>query len=51
MHPIGLEQAMHFMERYGYALLFWWVLAEQGALPILRFRFSSLPVRWCGRAA
>ena len=25
---------MHFMERYGYALLFWWVLAEQGALPI-----------------
>jgi membrane protein DedA with SNARE-associated domain len=27
-------QAIHFVERHGYALLFWWVLAEQGAVPL-----------------
>jgi membrane protein DedA with SNARE-associated domain len=30
----GVTQAIHFVEHYGYALLFLWVLAEQGALPI-----------------
>ena len=33
MNP-GIAEAIHFVERYGYALLFFWVLAEQGALPI-----------------
>ncbi len=32
-HP-DIAQAIHFVERYGYALLFLWVLAEQGALPV-----------------
>jgi membrane protein DedA with SNARE-associated domain len=34
MSSIGIAQAVHFIERDGYALLFFWVLAEQGALPI-----------------
>lgn len=32
-HP-GITEAIHFVERDGYALLFFWVLAEQGALPV-----------------
>jgi membrane protein DedA with SNARE-associated domain/rhodanese-related sulfurtransferase len=31
---LTVTQILHFVERDGYALLFWWVLAEQGALPI-----------------
>src|SRR5437867_11028674 len=34
MSSIGITQAIHFVERDGYALLFFWVLAEQGALPL-----------------
>ena len=34
MRHVAVTQAIHFVERYGYALLFFWVLAEQGALPI-----------------
>src|SRR2546430_288707 len=34
MNSLGITQAIHFVERDGYALLFFWVLAEQGALPI-----------------
>src|SRR5712691_10464635 len=34
MSSIGITHAIHFVERDGYALLFFWVLAEQGALPI-----------------
>ena len=34
MSHVGITQAIHFVERYGYALMFFWVLAEQGALPI-----------------
>lgn len=34
MSHLGIAQAIHFVERDGYALLFFWVLAEQGALPI-----------------
>jgi len=34
MSQLGITQAIHFIERDGYALLFFWVLAEQGALPI-----------------
>src|SRR4051812_16279406 len=34
MTQLGITQAIHFIERDGYALLFFWVLAEQGALPI-----------------
>src|SRR6266436_5719142 len=34
MSSLGITQAIHFVERDGYALLFFWVLAEQGALPI-----------------
>jgi membrane protein DedA with SNARE-associated domain len=30
----GIQETIHFVEHYGYALLFAWVLAEQGALPI-----------------
>ena len=32
-HP-GIAQTIQFVERHGYVLLFSWVLAEQGALPI-----------------
>src|ERR1700722_5667630 len=38
IHP-GVTQTIHFVERHGYALLFFWVFAEQGALPI-----PSLPL-------
>lgn len=34
MSNLDIAQAIHFVERYGYALLFLWVFAEQGALPI-----------------
>lgn len=34
MSSIGIAQVIHFVERDGYALMFFWVLAEQGALPI-----------------
>src|SRR6266404_2273273 len=34
MSQLGITQAIQFIERDGYALLFFWVLAEQGALPI-----------------
>jgi membrane protein DedA with SNARE-associated domain len=34
MSNLGIEQAVQFVERYGYVLLFLWVFAEQGALPI-----------------
>ena len=34
MSHLGITQAIQFIERDGYALLFFWVLAEQGALPI-----------------
>jgi membrane protein DedA with SNARE-associated domain len=37
-HP-GIAETIQFVERYGYALLFLWVFAEQGALPI-----PSLPL-------
>ena len=31
---LTMQHTIHFVERHGYALLFWWVLAEQGAIPI-----------------
>jgi len=34
MSSIEITQAIHFVERDGYALLFFWVLAEQLAIPI-----------------
>src|ERR1700683_3514755 len=34
MSHIDIAETIHFVERHGYALLFLWVLAEQGALPI-----------------
>jgi membrane protein DedA with SNARE-associated domain len=34
MMDLGIKEAIHFVEHDGYALLFLWVLAEQGALPI-----------------
>ena len=34
MSHVGITQAIQFVERYGYALLFFWVFAEQGALPV-----------------
>jgi len=34
MSHAGVAQAIQFLEQYGYSLLFLWVLAEQGALPI-----------------
>jgi membrane protein DedA with SNARE-associated domain len=34
LSTLGITQAIHFVEREGYALLFLWVLAEQGAVPI-----------------
>ena len=30
----ALAETLHFVERHGYALLFGWVLAEQGAIPL-----------------
>ena len=32
--PQALVETVHFVERHGYALLFCWVLAEQGAIPL-----------------
>src|ERR1044071_10310295 len=34
MSQAGVTQAIQFLDQYGYTLLFVWVLAEQGALPI-----------------
>jgi len=34
MSHLGVQQVIHFVELYGYALLFLWVLAEQGAVPV-----------------
>jgi membrane protein DedA with SNARE-associated domain len=31
---LTIARAMAFVERHGYALLFWWVLAEQAAIPL-----------------
>jgi membrane protein DedA with SNARE-associated domain len=31
---LAVTHAVAFVERHGYALLFWWVLAEQGAIPL-----------------
>jgi membrane protein DedA with SNARE-associated domain len=33
-HHLTVNQAIIFVERHGYALLFFWVLAEQSAIPI-----------------
>jgi membrane protein DedA with SNARE-associated domain len=33
-HPLSITELVHVVERHGYILLFSWVLAEQGALPI-----------------
>src|SRR5216110_1106078 len=30
----AISHAVAFVERHGYALLFFWVLAEQGAIPL-----------------
>ena len=32
--PHAISDAIHFVERHGYVLLFAWVLAEQGAIPL-----------------
>jgi len=34
MSSLGIKEAIHFVERDGYQILFLWVLAEQGALPV-----------------
>jgi membrane protein DedA with SNARE-associated domain len=34
MSHLNITQLIHLVERHGYTLLFLWVLAEQGALPI-----------------
>jgi membrane protein DedA with SNARE-associated domain len=34
LQHITTEQAITFMEQHGYALLFFWVLAEQSAIPV-----------------
>jgi membrane protein DedA with SNARE-associated domain len=34
MSHLSIRELIHLVERHGYALLFFWVLAEQGALPI-----------------
>jgi membrane protein DedA with SNARE-associated domain/rhodanese-related sulfurtransferase len=34
MNHLSIAELIHLVERHGYALLFFWVLAEQGALPI-----------------
>jgi membrane protein DedA with SNARE-associated domain len=34
MSHLSITELIHLVERHGYALLFCWVLAEQGALPI-----------------
>jgi membrane protein DedA with SNARE-associated domain len=32
--PRAIAETIHFVERHGYTLLFCWVLAEQGAIPL-----------------
>jgi len=39
MNHLSITELLHVVERHGYVLLFTWVLAEQGALPI-----PSLPL-------
>jgi len=39
MTNVEITETIRFVERHGYALLFFWVLAEQGALPV-----PSLPL-------
>ncbi len=34
MSHLSVAKSLYLLERHGYALLFFWVLAEQGALPI-----------------
>src|ERR1035438_561834 len=34
MNHLSVAELIRVVERHGYALLFFWVLAEQGALPI-----------------
>jgi membrane protein DedA with SNARE-associated domain/rhodanese-related sulfurtransferase len=34
MPHIAIAEVVGFVERYGYLLLFFWILAEQGALPV-----------------
>jgi membrane protein DedA with SNARE-associated domain len=34
MSHLSIRVLIHLVERHGYALLFFWVLAEQGALPV-----------------
>jgi membrane protein DedA with SNARE-associated domain len=34
MSPLSVAKLISLVERHGYALLFFWILAEQGALPI-----------------
>ncbi len=34
MGHLNIRELIHLVERHGYALLFFWVLGEQGALPI-----------------
>ena len=34
MTSLGIKEAIQFLERDGYQILFLWVLAEQGALPV-----------------
>src|SRR5437016_3023105 len=31
---LAISETIAFVERHGYALLFWWVLAEQSAIPL-----------------
>ena len=39
MRHLSIRELIHLVERHGYALLFFWVLAEQGTLP-----FPSAPL-------
>jgi membrane protein DedA with SNARE-associated domain/rhodanese-related sulfurtransferase len=39
MRHLSVTELIHLLEQHGYALLFFWVLAEQGALPL-----PSLPL-------
>ena len=34
MQDLSIAELIHLIQRPGHALLFFWVLAEQGALPI-----------------
>src|SRR5712692_8793782 len=33
-HHVAISHTIAFVERHGYALLFFWVLAEQSAIPV-----------------